>query len=195
MSFIFKPRTISVLEEVVRQTAEYGSSGDKNPDSDNPRFHLPLQNFRPGWYFIEIRLASSQTFTDAVFTVEYKNHIEEVFLPLKAGRTAKRLLWIRHRPESIPFNLGEKIVEFSTTAFKFDKTLPIVARSRMKINLYNRNLKDFKTPEELWDAYNRIFIPGQIESRYEYWINKVENKTALSIKDKTQAAFIGSCIS
>ena len=167
---LLKTKTISVLNEISEQI---NLSAEQNNDY---AFIIPVRDFSPGWYFVEINLESSQTFTDALFIIKYRNNEEIINIPLKGGRLTKRIIWIKSKPEEITFSFGEPIIELEFSQFKFDKTILFIAKSRMGLRIYHRYRHTVRSTKLLWQAYNNSFIPDEFGVNYQYWIKEIEEK-------------------
>lgn len=189
-SFISR-KSVTVLDDITgfleRNGGNFNSTGDKHCQ----RYDFPVQKFKPGWYFIEVGLASSQTFTNAVFVVEYGDKTEELYLSLRGGTLNKRLIWFRSTPKAFYFELGEPVVALEFSRFRFDRTVALFAISRMKWRLHFRDVYTYYSFGKMWEAYNKTFIPGAFEYRYKYWIKEVESKfKQYKVKDDTSLSII-----
>lgn len=181
MFFNLTRNSYSVLDSASRQVDSILK--DKISSTEHQfKIDLPVSGLTPGWYFAEIELTSSQTFTGALFIIQSENHEEELHIPLKGGKTTKRLIWIRNTPDRLSLDLGEPVVDLKFARFKFDKTIMPIALSRMKWKLHHRHISTYFSITKFWEAYNRTFIPDIYNANYEFWINEVESRKLTTVK-------------
>ena len=153
-----------------------GSVGFQNNKTDRPEFEVPGKSLARGWYMLEVEVESDQSFMDgAIELVRSDNGRSRTLrLPLRSGRLAKRLIWLRYRDEHLrflPMCCDGAVTIRRLTLVRV--SLPF-ALNRMGARLSRRYLPVPPRLVNRWVAYDLTFHPNGARVSYGEWIRRIE---------------------
>ena len=153
-----------------------GSVGFQNSKTDRPQFEIPGKSLARGWYMLEVEVESDQSFMDGAFELVRSGtgRSRTLRLPLRSGRLAKRLIWLRHRDEQLRF--VPMCCDGAVTIRKLSLvrvSLPF-ALNRMGARLSRRYLPVPSRLVNRWVAYDLTFYPNGARVSYGEWMRRIE---------------------
>ncbi|MDH4390396.1 MAG: glycosyltransferase family 2 protein [Aquabacterium sp.] len=150
--------------------------------SNDPQMRLSAP-LAPGWYMLELQLHLPGTRSRVrIYLNDGSGESEERAwtLPLKSGRTGKRLLWVEHRSQ-LRLDPTTAAGEFTLGHFRLQRVGKGFARERLRRKL--DQAPTGRAPGELWASYCNLFEPhheGAIS--YADWIAEVEQPAVPSLQ-------------
>ncbi len=161
----------------------------------DPQFRLQ-RRFAPGFYMLEVQLDLPQAHAQSRIYVDFGSGEQEetsMPLPLRDGRLAKRLLWLRH-PARLRFDPTDYPGKLSIHHFRIKRVPRWFAVSRIKKKLRKAGglgthqalgesdsaigpwlLTQPTALEELWNHYSQLFEKGFSRGpSYDAWIQHCE---------------------
>ncbi|WP_444903964.1 glycosyltransferase [Microbulbifer sp. CnH-101-E] len=192
------------------ETIERNDCGEKNFDwrskGMDPQFLIKGRGVRSGWYMVEIELHHDQSFLDAKIYFDFGqgfNELDSVFIPIKAGKITKRLIYLSARAKALRFDPMESMGHFSVRHFRLVILPPQFAYDRLAQRLSNMHFKfrnlgkanvlqyirkearetNYNWKELALQYYSGTFTKKRQSCDYAEWIDKVESKNQAPYTD------------
>ena len=170
---------------------------EKHPTSEPPQFIIIRRLPHRGWNMIEMALEHSEACSAVLFYFDTGHGFREedsIFLPLRAGRIAKRLCYMPGSVRAIRFDPVDLKGELVIRHFRFSWLAPWFAKDRLlqrlvnmhhlyreqKKKMVNKLIKaqassaDVHWRDVALARYDETFIKRCVTRSYSNWIERVE---------------------
>ena len=153
-----------------------GSVRFQSEKKDRAEFEVPGKCLARGWYMLEVEIESDQSFMDGAVQLlrSSTGRSRALRLPLRSGRLAKRLIWLRYPDEQLHFL--PRSCDGAVTIRKLSLvrvSLPF-ALNRMAARLSRRYLPVPSRLVNRWVAYDLTFHPNGARVSYGEWLRRIE---------------------